>query len=145
MKQKITILIVDDHQFFRNSLKLFISKKSKYEIIGEAKNGEEFLKFLEKQLPDIVLMDIEMPKINGVEATRIVKNYFGSQVKIIALSLFQDFYKIKEIIDAGAYGYLNKDNLTNHLELAISTVLKGKLYVRDKELPNKTIINESKT
>ncbi len=129
----IKIIIVDDHDFFRSAVKSFLSDKEKYRIIGEASNGEEFLENLEKkELPDIVLMDVRMPKMNGMIATKIVTNSYDNRIKVIALTMHEDFEYLKGMIEAGISGYLNKNNMVGQLEKAINTVLSGNLYFPDK-------------
>ena len=132
MYTNIKIIIVDDHKIFREALRLFFSYNDKYEIIGEASNGEEFLKLLEKELPDIVFMDVRMPKMDGVEATKIATSIYEKEFKIIALTMHEEFEYLKGMIEAGISGYLYKNNMSDQLESAINTVLKGDLYFPKK-------------
>lgn len=128
MNTPTKIIIVDDHKFFRNSLITFFSYDDKYEIIGEASDGVEFIELLEKELPDIVLMDIKMPKMDGVEATKLATNYYGKELKIIALTMHEEFEYLKGMIEAGISGYLYKNNIIDKLDYAINIVLGGDLY-----------------
>ncbi|MBU8893107.1 MAG: response regulator transcription factor [Bacteroidales bacterium] len=128
MDTVIKIIIVDDHDFYREALKLHFSYTKKYEVIGEASNGEEFLKLLEKELPDVVLMDINMPKMNGEEATKLSVNYYGKAMKIIALTMHEEFEYLKGMIEAGISGYLYKNSMVDQLEHAIDVVIGGSLY-----------------
>lgn len=138
MKNNIKIIIVDDHQFFRSALKLFLSSNSKYQVIAEASNGKEFLKLIEKEVPDVVLMDINMPEMNGIEATRKAMEYYGHNIKIIAVTLLEDFLYLKEMIEAGASGFLNKNDVEEHLESSIKAVMNNKFYFHKKHFLNKT-------
>ncbi len=128
MDNTIKIIIVDDHKFFRKSLQLFFVDNDKYEVIGEASDGEAFLKLLEKQLPDVVFMDVRMPKLDGIETTKIAKKYYGHRFKIIGLTMHEEFEYVEKMIEAGISGYLFKNNMKDQLELAIEVVLRGDLY-----------------
>lgn len=128
MNTTIKIIIVDDHKFFRKSLKTFFSYNDKYEVIGEASNGEEFLKLLENELPDVVFMDVRMPVMDGIEATKIVTNIYEKEFKIIALTMHEEFEYLKGMIEAGISGYLYKNSMSDQLESAIDTVLGGDMY-----------------
>lgn len=127
MKNKIKIFLVDDHNLFREGLKFLLSKNDMISEIHEAENGRELLERVLDVKPDIILMDIEMPVMNGIEATReTLKIYPGS--KVIALSMYgnENFYM--EMIDAGAKGFLLKNSKFEDVRKAIADVNEGKNY-----------------
>jgi Response regulator containing a CheY-like receiver domain and an HTH DNA-binding domain len=124
---KIRIIIADDHQLFRNGLKILLNSFPDFEVIGEASNGEEFLKLLKSVKADIALMDINMPEMDGVEATRKgVK--LSPDVNIIALSMYGEEEYYYKMVDAGAKGFLLKDSDISEVRDAILTVVKGGSY-----------------
>ena len=121
---KIKIIIVDDHQLFRNGLKILLNSIPEFEVIGEASNGNDFMELIKVAPSDIVLMDINMPEVDGIEATRRgLKENPG--IKIIALSMYgeEDYYY--KMVDSGAKGFLLKDSDINEVKEAILTVNKG--------------------
>jgi len=124
---KTRIIIADDHQLFRNGLKILINSFPDLEVAGEASNGEEFLRILENTKADIALMDINMPIMDGIEATRKGLK-ICPEINIIALSMYgeEDYYY--KMIDAGAKGFLLKDSDINEVNEAIHTVNKGGSY-----------------
>ena len=108
-----------------------LSQSSEIEIIGQAEDGKDALKKARKLLPDIILMDIGMPELNGVEATGILSKELP-EIRVIALSMHSDKQYIKGILEAGAFGYLFKNCTYNQLIEAIKTVYAGKKYLSDK-------------
>ncbi|HPE35085.1 MAG TPA: response regulator transcription factor [Bacteroidales bacterium] len=130
--KKIQLLIVDDHQLFRDGLRLLLSIGYPNIGISEAKNGREFLESLETSVPDITLMDISMPEIDGIEATRMAVEKYPS-IKIIALSMFGDEVYYYKMIDAGVKGFLLKNSEIGEVWQAIEAVLAGDHYF-SKEL-----------
>ncbi len=133
------VIITDDHQIFRQGLKSLIVKEEIAEVIAEASNGKELLELLSKHNPDLVLMDIGMPEMDGVEATRraLEKN---PSVKILILSNFGDEIHYFNIIQAGAKGFVLKTSGIHELQLAIERVLAGDSYFSN-ELLRKIIAN----
>lgn len=125
--EKIRIIIADDHQLFRNGLKLLLNSFTEFEVTGEASNGEEFLGLLHTIPVDIALMDISMPEMDGIEATRK-----GLKIKpslnIIALSMYGEDEYYYKMVDAGAKGFLLKDSDISEVREAIITVMKGGSY-----------------
>ena len=124
---KIRIIITDDHQLFRNGLKILLNSFPDFEVTGEASNGEEFLKLIQSVNADITLMDINMPEMDGIEATRRAIKLIPS-INIIALSMYgeEDYYY--RMVDAGAKGFLLKDSDIKEVREAILTVVKGGSY-----------------
>jgi DNA-binding NarL/FixJ family response regulator len=127
MQEKIKIILVDDHKMFREGLRFLLSKIKTTEIIAEAENGEQFLELLKKIIPDLVLMDINMPKMNGIEATEIARSKYPD-LKVIALSMNGDETYYSQMIHAGANGFVLKQSGSEELEEAIETVINGKDY-----------------
>lgn len=127
----IKILIADDHQLFREGLFNLLSAAENIDIIGQAENGKETIKLARKLQPDIVIMDIGMPVINGIEATTILKKELPD-IRVIALSMHSDKNYIKGMFEAGAYGYLFKNCAYDELLEAINTVYDGRKYLDDE-------------
>lgn len=126
----IKVLIADDHQLFREGLVNLISSAPDIEVIGEAKDGKEATEKTKELKPDVVLIDIGMPEMNGIEATRILKKQ-QSEVKVIAVSMHSDRQFVKGILEAGADGYLLKNCTYRQLINAIKSVVEGKKYLSD--------------
>jgi DNA-binding NarL/FixJ family response regulator len=124
---KIKIIIIDDHQLFRNGLKILLDSIPEFEVVGEASNGEEFLKLIKTIQADIALMDINMPELDGVEATRKGLILCPS-INIIALSMYGEEEYYYKMVDAGAKGFILKDSDINEVKEAINTVYKGSSY-----------------
>ncbi|MGE4288857.1 MAG: response regulator [Salinivirgaceae bacterium] len=133
--EQIKITLVDDHALFRNGLKILLGATPEIHVISEAANGKEFLEIIEHELPHIVLMDINMPIMDGVEATQeAMKKY--PDLKIIALSMFgeEDYYY--RMINAGVKGFLLKNSEINEVIEAIKQVEKGNSYFSQELLYN---------
>ncbi len=125
--EKIRIIITDDHQLFRNGLKILLNAFPEFEVTGEASNGEEFLRILKNTSADIVLMDINMPEMDGIEATRKGLKLCPG-IDIIALSMYGEEEYYYKMVDAGAKGFLLKDSDISEVKEAILTVRKGGSY-----------------
>ncbi|MEA5565534.1 response regulator transcription factor [Anabaena sp. UHCC 0399] len=120
----IKVLLVDDQGLIRQGLKALLELEPDLEIVGEAENGEVALNLMAKSLPDVVLMDIRMPIMDGVAATReICKKFPG--VKVLVLTTFDDDEYVKAALQHGAMGYLLKDTPSEELAVAIRAVQKG--------------------
>jgi len=126
----IKVLIADDHQLFREGLVNLISSAPDIEVIAEAKDGKEATEKTKTLKPDVILIDIGMPEMNGIEATRILKKQ-QPQVKVIAVSMHSDRQFVKGILEAGADGYLLKNCTYRQLIEAIQSVVEGKKYLSD--------------
>lgn len=125
---KIKLLLADDHGLFRAGIKALLEKEKDIEIIGEAENGREAVKKTKQLLPDIVLMDISMPSLNGIEATyQIKKNNIDSKVLILTMHETEEY--ISKTLHAGAYGYIIKNALPAELISAIRAVHKGEYFL----------------
>jgi DNA-binding NarL/FixJ family response regulator len=125
--EKIKIIIADDHQLFRNGLKILLDSFPEFEVVGEASNGEEFLKMIKNVKADIALMDINMPELDGVDATRRGLK-ICPELNIIALSMYGEEEYYYKMVDAGAKGFLLKDSDISEVQEAINTVIKGGSY-----------------
>jgi DNA-binding NarL/FixJ family response regulator len=124
----IKIVLVDDHKLLRDGLRNIIEQRSNMHIIGEASDGREAIKICPKLLPNVVVMDVAMPGLNGVEATRqIHKN--NPEIKIIGLSMHSSKQFIQSMFKAGAYAYLLKDGDSDELITAICAVVQNKKYL----------------
>ncbi len=127
------ILIVDDHFIFRNGLKDLLAEIPGADVIGEASSGEEFLKMLNDLSPDVVFMDIKMPGINGIEATKQALE-IKPDLKILALSMFGENEYVEEMLQAGALGYLLKNIGKDELIKALDNISQEKGYFSDEIL-----------
>lgn len=127
MNKQITVILVDDHRMFRDGLKSLLVGEEIANVIGEASTGMEFLDLIEQNMPDLVLMDIEMPELNGIEATKIaLEKYPG--LKVLVLSMFGDEVYYQNMIHAGAKGFVLKTSGIDELKIAISEVARGESY-----------------
>jgi len=127
MSDNAKIILVDDNAFFCESLKLLIEMEGIGEVVDVAENGQEFLDLLNRYDPDLVIMDIEMPEMNGVDATlKAIAKRPG--IKIMILTLTHDKDILTTLINAGVSGYLLKSTGKKELEKAIITLLKGEKY-----------------
>lgn len=124
----ISIVLADDHGLFRAGIKELLANVSMVEVIAETGNGRDVLKLVKQHQPRIVLLDIGMPGLNGLEvAARLAKDYPGTS--IIMLSMHANEEYVLQSLRAGASGYLLKDAATSELELAIRSVIHGKTYL----------------
>lgn len=124
----IRILLCDDHLLIRASLKSLIGEFPSIEVVGEAGDGREALEHAGKLQPHVVLMDIAMPGLNGLEATRrLVKDY--PQVRVVMLSMHADESHVLQALRAGASGYVLKGSAPRELEMAIEAVARGEIFL----------------
>ncbi len=121
---KITILLADDHVVTRQGLRLLLENERDFAVVGEAGDGQEAVRLVNKLKPDVVVMDIAMPKLNGIEATKQIRQVCPSTVVLI-LSAYGDDEYIFGLLKAGAAGYLLKQNSGEELTNAIRAVKKG--------------------
>jgi DNA-binding NarL/FixJ family response regulator len=131
----ISIMIVDDHNLFRNGLKLLLNATPKMEVIAEAENGKSFLDQMNRIMSDIVLMDIDMPVMNGIEATQLAMQKYP-QLKVITLSMFGEEEYYFKMIEAGAKGFLIKNSDISEVRNAIKTVYEGRTFFSEELLLN---------
>jgi DNA-binding NarL/FixJ family response regulator len=124
---KIRILVADDHGVVRRGLRLQLEQNSQFEVVGEAADGREAVRLAQENKPNIVIMDIGMPNLNGIEATaQIVKH--NPRVGIIILSMHSDESYLARALTAGAKGYLLKDTAETDLDRAVEAVSQGKTF-----------------
>ncbi len=122
------IMIVDDSEAFRSATKHLLSKNPAYQVVAEAQNGIIALEMLEKYHPDLILMDIEMPVMNGIEATKIMLKK-NNKLRIIAISAHQESLYMKDILNAGFIASVNKNNVFDQLYTAIEHAASGRMYL----------------
>jgi DNA-binding NarL/FixJ family response regulator len=124
----IRILIADDHKIFREGLRTLLQNRGDIEVIGEADNGRTVVALAAELRPDVIIMDVAMPDLNGIEATRQIS---GGRVagKVLALSMHSDSRFVTRMLQAGAQGYLLKDCAFEELALAIDTIVSDGVYL----------------
>lgn len=128
MGKKISIILADDHKIVRDGLRALLERQSGMEVIAEADNGRATVRMARELVPDLVIMDIGMPDLNGIDATRqIVADL--PKVKVIALSMHSDRRFVVQMFRAGASGYLLKDCAFEELTRAVLAVLKNQTYL----------------
>ena len=123
----IRVVIADDHEIFREGLDVLFKKQNDIELVGEAVNGKQLIEITERLLPDIVLTDIKMPVMDGIQATKIITEKFP-QVGVIALSMFEDENLIVDMLEAGARGYLIKNAHKHEVIASIKAVHNQESY-----------------
>ncbi len=128
MQKKIRILLADDHVMVRQGFRMILAAQPDMEIVGEAGNGREAVELAEQLHPDVVVMDVSMPELNGIEATRRITGE-GSRTRVLALSMYKDSVYVREILRAGARGYLLKDAIDRDLLAAVRSVALGEGYL----------------
>ena len=122
------ILLADDHVLIRHGIKNIIKRNEKFQITGEVSNGEELLAFLENQTVDMIILDISMPGVGGMEAVGLVKAKYP-KIKVLMLTMHKNKQYFYNAMAAGADGYLMKDDSETELLVAIEKVLSGKKYI----------------
>jgi NarL family two-component system response regulator LiaR len=125
MKDRISVFVVDDHAVVRGGLRLFLLAFPDMELVGEADSGEEAVRYCATNAPDVVLMDLMMPGMNGVEATRAIRQV-APHTHVIALTSFPDHQWVQDALEAGAIGYLLKTAQAAELAEAIRAAYAGK-------------------
>ena len=128
MNKKIRIVLVEDHTILREGLRALLSADPKFEVVGEADDGRQALRRVDKLAPDLVVMDLSMPRMTGMDAIREIKRRRPA-TKIIALTVHKAEEYLRTTLQAGADGYVLKDATHVELLLAIQNVLKGKTYL----------------
>ncbi len=136
---RITVVVAEDHTIVRKGICSLIDGKAEIEVVGEAEDGWEAIKQVEKLSPDVVLMDITMPTLNGLEATRQIKKLFH-KVKVIALTMYTNEEYVSQILQAGASGYVVKQAAPAELISAIQAVQRGDSFLSPSV--SKSVIEE---
>ncbi len=124
----VRIILADDHKIMREGLRALLAKQKEIEVIAEADSGRGVIELCSQLHPDVVVIDISMPDLNGIDAARQITRE-APDIKVIALSMHSDKKYVKEMLAAGASGYLLKDAAFEELGMAIATVLKNKTYL----------------
>jgi len=139
---KRTIIIVDDHTLFRNGLRILLNNMNDYQVVAEAANGKQFLDLLETHTPDLVLLDINMPVMDGIEAATIAHQKYPG-LKIITLSMYgeEDYYY--KMVDAGVKGFVLKNSDIKEVKTALDVVYEGGSFFSSELLQN--LVNSLKS
>lgn len=139
---KRKVIIVDDHTLFRNGLRILLNTLEDYQVIGEASNGKQFLDLLGKGVPDLVLLDINMPVMDGIEAAAIAQKTYP-QLKIITLSMYgeEDYYY--KMVNAGVKGFVLKNSDIKEVKTALDVVYDGGSFFSSELLQN--LVNSLKS
>src|SRR5215475_7372319 len=124
----VRILLADDHKILREGLRSLLEKQSAFAVVAEAENGLTAYEGIKRHKPDIAILDIGMPGLNGIEVTRKIRLDLAA-TKVIALSMHADRHFIMGVLEAGANGYLLKDSAFAELVTAVAAVAKGKMYL----------------
>jgi DNA-binding NarL/FixJ family response regulator len=124
MEGTVKILIVDDHTIVRQGLRALLEAQTGFQVVGEAENGRDAVKKAQELTPDVVIMDVAMPILNGLEATRQIKRLLPD-TKVLALTMYNDEEYVFQILKSGASGYLIKETAANELITAIQSVNSG--------------------
>ena len=135
MEKKIKVMLVDDHEMVRMGLGAYISTDEAIEIVGEASNGREGLEMAIERKPDVILMDLVMEEMNGIEATKAITEAFdkkGWEVKIIVLTSFIEEDKVMPALEAGAFSYLLKTTKAEDVVRAIKKAYEGETVLEGK-------------
>lgn len=133
----IRILICDDHTILREGLKLLLSKQSGIEVIGEASTGEELLNLARRLSPDVVIMDISLPDINGITLTKMIVKE-DPRIAVLILTMYNDKEYLISSLKAGAKGYLIKEGTIDEMKKAIDVVYRHQIYI-DRRFGEETI------
>ncbi|MBI3951159.1 MAG: response regulator transcription factor [Acidobacteria bacterium] len=124
----LRILLADDHKIVRDGLRALLEKQSGLAVVAEAQDGRTTVRLARELAPDVIIMDISMPDLNGIEATRQIRTELP-RIKVIALSMHSDQRFVTEVLKAGACGYLLKDCAFEELTTAIRTVMANQIYL----------------
>ncbi|MFH0893714.1 MAG: response regulator transcription factor [Bacteroidota bacterium] len=143
---RIKIILVDDHRIFRDGMMALLNEVADFEVIGDASDAEELLQMIRKKMPDIVIADVTMPGISGIELTRYISREYPC-IKVLILSMHENEEFICSAVQAGAMGYLPKDISKNELIDAIKTIYNGKEYFSStvSEILLRTLVKEAKS
>ncbi len=124
----IRLMIADDHGIFRSGLRALLEQEGDIEVVGKAENGDEAIEMAVEKQPDVIMMDISMPGISGIEATRRIYEQVPS-AKVLILTIHEDKFMAQEALSAGAKGYILKKALKDDVLNAIHTVMRNEIYL----------------
>ena len=139
----MNVIIVDDHQIVRDGISVLLMKTDDINIVGEASNGEQLLLLLNNIIPDIIILDISMPKITGIELSKIIKEKYP-QIEIVIFSSHTEGENVVLALEAGAKGILPKNTIREELIEALRSVYDGKEFI-SKYIPYSTFVNHIKS
>ncbi len=125
------VILADDHEIMREGLCALLRRRSDVEVVGQASDGRSAVEMARKEKPDLVIIDIGMPNLNGVDATRLILSE-NPKTKIMALSTHSDISIVAKAMKAGACGYILKESAFDELATAVETIIKGKTYLCSK-------------
>lgn len=131
MKSKIKIILADDHSVLRAGLKLLLNNEAEFVVIGEASDGEKVLCLLEKITADVLIIDLSMPNMGGLECIKEIKSR-GYPIRILVLTMYEDEQYVKEVMRSGALGYVEKHAVDTELFDAVKTVYMGQRYLNPR-------------
>ncbi len=134
MSEKVKLMIADDHSMIREGLKQLLELGGEFEVIAEANDGEECLQITDNLKPDVLLLDINMPKKNGLEVLQELKNR-NSKIKVLVLTVHNEVEYLMKAMEIGINGYLLKDSESSKLKKAIMTVIRGETYIQPSMIP----------
>lgn len=140
MASMIRILLVDDHDLFRAGMGSILRSQHGMAVVGEYSDGEQAIEAVRREAPDLVLMDVHMPGIGGIEATRKILR-IAPQTKIIAVTVLSDDPFPNQLLDAGARGYISKGSGSQEMMEAIETVMRGNYYISSDVAQKLTLTN----
>ena len=132
MKQKLNVLLADDHKLLRAGLKLLLQRNPDFAVVGEAADGEQTLQLYQQLEPDLLLLDLSMPKMDGLDCLREIKSRWP-EAKVIVLTMHEDENYIKQAMQAGAAAYVHKSAADTDLFKAIEAVQAGQLYLSQQD------------
>lgn len=126
--EKITVMLVDDHQVMRKGLRLVLEDKGDIEVIAEASTGEEAFELIHRLSPDVIIMDLSLPGMNGIEAMKKIKELKPEQ-RVLALTMHEDVLFLEKVLSAGGNGFVLKRAADEELLAAIKAVYRGEVYI----------------
>ncbi|SDE33084.1 response regulator transcription factor [Sporomusa acidovorans] len=132
MKQKLKVLLADDHKLLRSGLKLLLQRNPGMQVVGEAADGEQTIQLFEQLQPDILLLDLSMPNMDGIECLKEIKSRYP-EAKVIVLTMHEDENYIKRAMQAGASAYVPKSAADTDLFTAIEAVQAGGIYLSQQD------------
>lgn len=143
MGKKIRVLVADDHTLVRRGIRALLEHADGIEVVGEAEDGQEALAMVKRFQPDVVVMDISMPQLDGIKATEQIQE-LGISTQVVILSMYANVDLVKQALQNGASGYVLKRSATEELLQAVRTAQEGKIYLSAllDSLPGSDLINK---